>query len=127
MENKHKILPRDERHHTHTYVTVQKNKLLNITHISGVLLDISSAGFKIELVGNKMPIVNDKNYWLKIPLHQLGFVSPKKLLVKIRSVWVDQNRHLFGGLFLDTSNEQKEIIESVISILINKHSKNTHT
>lgn len=120
METNHKLTPRGERYNTHTYVTIQSNRFFSLTPMSGVLLDISSSGFKIELVGNKLSLEAGKRYWLSIPLHQLGVLSPSKLSLKIECVWIDQDKYICGGIFLETSTAQKELIESVIGILIER-------
>ena len=118
MENEFSNLtPRAERHLTHLVVSIRKKSWLPIAWSTGVLLDISAGGFKIELVDNKLPTPG-KNYWINLPLSQIGIAHPKKLGIKCRCIWMDKVKHIMGGSFIEQDAEQLDILEIVIAKLL---------
>jgi hypothetical protein len=86
---------------------------------SGVLLDISESGCKIELEqdGKYQP---GMVFWLYLPLLPLGIFRPKFLKIQIELRWFDASRIRFGAVFVDCSVEQKRIIEQIFDNLKNK-------
>lgn len=83
---------------------------------SGILLDISSAGFKIEYTGESHSRIGDV-FWLSIPLAPLGIYSPSRLMIKGECRWFDSKRYRLGGVFLDVNETSRLILDQVIESL----------
>ncbi len=109
-------IPRAQRFFSHTIVTIKRYKHVPFFGHSGVLLDISTQGFKLEFVAKTTSNIGEC-YWLSVPLHPLKIASPSNLVIKAQCKWFDPQRLRMGGVFLDLENSQKEIIETIIERL----------
>lgn len=108
--------PRAERYLSHALVEVKKFKNLPFFCDSGVLLDLSTMGFKLEFTG-EVRVTPGTQYWLNIPLSPLGIYAPKRLICKSECRWFDDTRFRVGGTFIDLSKKDKMILEQVIASL----------
>jgi hypothetical protein len=95
---------------------VRKFKNLPFFCNSGVLLDLSLAGFKLEFTGEILSKAGDR-FWLNIPLAPLGIVGPSSINCKIEVRWYDPKRRRIGGVFMQLSRIEQTIIEQVIESL----------
>ena len=116
MTNDKDIIPRAQRFFSHTIVTIKKFKHLPFFGHSGVLLDISTQGFKLEFVAKATSNIGDC-YWLTIPLHPLKIKEPANLVVKAQCKWFDPQRLRMGGVFLELNGTDKAAIDNIIEKL----------
>lgn len=105
---------------SHALVEVKKYKYLPFKCYSGVLLDISLAGFKLEFTSEVKAKPSNK-YWLKIPLSPLGIWAPKYLIIQVECRWFDEKRYRMGGVFICINKQQRLIIEQIIDSLTQQH------
>jgi hypothetical protein len=114
MENHPKsYVARAARYPSHALIEVRRFRRLPIFSHSGVLLDISQAGFKIEFVGEQIASVGDR-FWLRVPLKPLGIIGREALLCRIEVRWFDAERYRIGGVFINLERIQEHIIQQVI-------------
>jgi hypothetical protein len=110
---------RPDRYVSHALVEVKRFKNFPIMAESGVLLDISLAGFKIEFTGRTNSKFGQK-YWLQIPLGPLGIIGPSKILCQVEVRWFDPQRQRIGGVFINLSRTHQHIIQQIIETLESK-------
>ena len=110
------IVPREERFISHALAELRKFKKFPFFCHSAVLLDISRAGFKIELTG-EYQIIPGSQYWLSIPLNPLGIYSPQRLVAKVECKWFDERRYRIGGIFLNLTDLDQLIIEQIVAAI----------
>ncbi len=104
---------------SHALVEVRRFKHLPFQCYSGVLLDISTGGFKLEFT-SEINVKPGTTYWLSIPLGPLGIYAPKKIVCLIECRWFDSKRYRIGGVFMKLSRTEQLIIEQVIDTLRTK-------
>lgn len=114
---------REKRHLSHALVEIKRYKHLPIFCHSGVLLDLSAKGFKLEFVDEVEANMGNK-YWLSIPLSPLGISSPRKLLCQCECRWFDDSRFRIGGIFLNLTEIDRMIIQQIITTL---QERSSHT
>lgn len=107
---------RQKRYQSHALVDFKKNRWLPIGIHSGVLLDLSMSGFKMEFTG-EVKANSGSTYWISIPLSPLGILAPAKFNAKIKCRWFDQERYRIGGTFSNLSESDKLILQKVIEKL----------
>lgn len=107
---------RPDRFISHALIEVRRFKNLPFFCNSGVLLDLSLAGFKLEFTGEVEARAGDR-FWLSIPLSPLGIVGPSRLICRIEVRWYDSKRRRIGGVFMELNRLQQTIIEQVIESL----------
>jgi hypothetical protein len=107
---------RPDRFTSHALVEIRKFKNFPFFCHSGVLLDLSLAGFKLEFTGEEVAQAGDR-YWLCIPLGPLGILGPSRLLCRIEVRWYDPKRRRIGGVFMELDRLQQTIIEQVVESL----------
>ena len=107
---------RENRYPSHALVELRKYKHLPFFVHSAVLLDISLGGFKIEFTGEVAAKPGD-NYWLNIPLTPLGIYAPNRLLCRGECRWFDEKRFRVGGVFMQLTKSDHNIIEQVVETL----------
>lgn len=107
---------RQERFISHALVEVRKYKWLPFGIHSGVLLDISLQGFKLEFTGEFSAKPGDI-FWLNIPLAPLGIYSPSRLVCQTETRWFDEKKFRIGGVFTELDKTQRLIIDQIIETL----------
>jgi hypothetical protein len=114
MENHPKsYVQRAARYQSHALIEVRRFRRLSLFTHSGVLLDISQAGFKIEFVGEQTARIGDR-LWLRVPLKPLGIIGREALLCRVEIRWFDAERHRIGGVFVNLERIQEHIIQQII-------------
>lgn len=108
---------RPKRFISHALVEVRRFKRLPFFINSGILLDMSSAGFKIEFTSINPKVKRGDALWLHIPLSPLGIRGPGNLSCKIEVRWFDPNSARMGGVFIDLDKLSLLTIEQIISRL----------
>lgn len=106
---------RPQRFMSHALVEVRKFKRLPFLIQSGILLDMSSAGFKIEFTSMNPKVKRGDSLWLHIPLSPLGIRGPGVLSCKIEVRWFDERASRMGGVFIDLDHLSLLTIEQIIS------------
>lgn len=110
---------RTTRYTSHALVEFRKSKWLPFGIYSGVLLDLSQGGFKMEFTGENH-ITPNSTYWISIPLGPLGIKYPNKFQAKIEARWFDGKRYRVGGTFLNLKETDRQVLEQVIEKLEEK-------
>ena len=110
---------REVRYRSHALIEMKKFKLLPFFAFSGVLLDMSLSGLKVDLT-KAADVKPGNQFWLQIPLSPLGIFAPSKLLCKIECRWYDPNKFRLGGVFLDLTRTERLIIDQIITTLDEK-------
>ncbi len=105
---------RAKRFLSHTLVELRRFRHLPLFCDSAVVLDISTGGFKLEFTGETKSVPG-RQYWLHIPLAPLGISSPKSFSCLCECRWFDPKRYRLGGSFVNLSDEQKVLIEQIMS------------
>lgn len=113
------FVERSERINSHTVIEVRSSTWWPFGVKSGVLLDISESGCKIELEQEGKYTLGS-TYWMVLPLLPLGIFRPKVLKIQIEIRWYDPSRIRLGAVFVSSSTEQKRIIEQIFDNLKNK-------
>ena len=85
---------------------------------SGVLLDLSLGGFKMEFTG-EVSIKAPSSYWISIPLSPLGINHPLRFQAKVEVRWFDENRFRIGGTFAGLEEADEHVLEQVVEKLGN--------
>lgn len=110
-------IDRPKRFISHALVEVRKFKRFPFFINSGILLDMSSAGFKIEFTSVDPKVKRGDALWLHIPLSPLGIRGPGNLSCKIEVRWFEQSSARMGGVFIDLDKVALLTIEQIISRL----------
>jgi hypothetical protein len=109
--------PRPERFISHALVEVRRFKHLPFFVQSGILLDMSTAGFKIELTASSAKIHQGQSMWLQMPMSPLGIRGLKDLLCKVDVKWYDEKAARLGGVFVDLDPLSRMLVEQIVSRL----------
>lgn len=104
---------------SHAIVEVRKFKHLPFQIHSGVLLDISTSGFKLEFTSNVTVKAGDV-FWLNIPLTPLGIFAPPRIMARIECKWFDSKRFRIGGVFKDLTDNDTKLLQNVVDTLHTK-------
>jgi len=115
-KSEEKKVDRKTRYKSHALVEFRKSKWFPFHIHSGVLLDLSLGGFKMEFTGEHV-IQANSNYWISIPLGPLGIATPSKFQAQIEARWFDNKRFRVGGSFLNLSEADKHVLSTIISRL----------
>lgn len=107
---------RQKRVSSHALVEVRKYKIMPFFCYSGVLLDISVGGFKLEFTGEIL-VTPGQRYWLNIPLSPLGIYAPKRLLCYVEVRWFDALKFRIGGIFLGITRTDALLIDQIVASL----------
>ena len=110
------VKPRAQRYISHALVEVRRFRYLPFFCHSAVLLDISTGGFKLEFTG-EIEVAPGNQYWLHVPLTPLGIPHPKKIMCLSECRWFDRSRFRIGGTFINLSNQDRQIIDQIVSSL----------
>lgn len=108
---------RQDRFVSHALVEIRKFKRLPFFVQSGILLDMSTAGFKVELTANQAKAMPGDMFWLHIPLSPFGIRSPSDLSCKVEVRWFDPKGCRLGGIFVDLDHLSLMTIEQIVSKL----------
>lgn len=107
---------REERYQSHSLVDIRPFKSLPFFAKSGVLLDLSFSGFKLDLTTQIRMKPGDR-FWMIVPLSSLGIYAPKKLVIRAECRWYDPQKFRLGGLFIELSATERLILDQVINSL----------
>ena len=106
-------MQRPDRFFSHAFVEARKVRWLPIFCQSGILMDLSLNGFKIEIMGALKHKANDR-FWLHVPLLAFGIHDLASIDFRAEVKWVDQDHSRIGGIFVDLDPNAKEIIERIL-------------
>lgn len=107
---------RAERFVSHALVEVRRYKMLPFKAYSGVLLDMSMTGLKLEFT-SEVRVQPGEKYWLIIPLTPLGIAVSRRLMCRIECRWFDESRFRIGGIFVDLTASERNLLEQIIETL----------
>ena len=107
---------REDRYQSHALVDVRPFKSLPLFAKSGVLLDLSFSGFKLDLT-TQISMKPGDRFWMVVPLSSLGIYAPKKLAIRAECRWYDPQKFRLGGLFIELSATERLILDQVINSL----------
>lgn len=124
LKNKKNLRKRNaERLRTHTLAELKRYKWLPLFNTySGVILDISSSGIKLAFSG-EVDVKPQTIYTLRIPLIPLGFENHKYFESSIEVKWFDQKNYRLGGLFVQLTSDQENVLAEIIKSLKAKSSR----
>ncbi|MCX6124908.1 MAG: hypothetical protein NTV34_09200 [Proteobacteria bacterium] len=108
---------RPERFISHALVEVRRFKFLPFFVYSGILLDMSTAGFKAELTSNEARLKQGDLLWMHIPMSPLGIRGMKDLICKIDVRWFDAATARLGGIFVDLDPLANMLVDQIVSRL----------
>lgn len=108
------LVDRAKRVESHALVEVRRYRSLPFFCHSGVLLDISVGGFKLEFT-NEILVSPGQRFWLVIPLSPLGIYAPKKLMCQVEVRWFDALKFRIGGIFFNLTRTEALIIDQVVT------------
>ena len=107
----------DERLRTHSLAELKKYKWLPFfSTYSGVILDISVNGVKLAFSG-EVDVKPHTIYTLRIPLIPLGITHVKYFESALEVKWFDSHKYRLGGLFINLSHSQQQILRQIITSL----------
>lgn len=112
-------MERPDRFFSHAAIEVRKVRWLPIFCQSGILLDISPGGFKIEVMGEARQQVGER-FWIRIPLIAFGIQDLENLDLLSEAKWVDKEKCRLGGIFVDIDVQSRETIERIVARLAAK-------
>lgn len=107
---------RNTRYTSHALVELRKSKIIPFGIHSGVLLDLSLGGLKMEFTGESKA-KQGSSYWITIPLSPLGINAPKKFMARIECRWFDNERYRLGGSFVGLEEVDTNLLQQIISKL----------
>ena len=110
---------RPNRFFSHAVVEARKVRWLPIFCQSGILLDLSVGGFKIEIMGSLKHKIGER-FWLHLPLAAFGLHDLPSLDLRAEAKWIDQEHCRIGGVFVDLDPSSKDIIQRIVSGLAEK-------
>ncbi|MCX6117496.1 MAG: hypothetical protein NT027_08145 [Proteobacteria bacterium] len=116
-EKRNEDVGRPERFISHALVEVRKYKLFPFFIQSGILLDMSTAGFKAEYTGNNVNVKIGDILWMRIPVMPLGLRGMKDLDCKVEIKWFDPKTARIGGVFLELEPMSQMTIQQIVSKL----------
>ncbi len=106
-------MQRPDRFFSHAFVEARTVRWLPIFCQSGILLDFSLSGFKIEIMGSLKHKANDR-FWLHLPLLPFGIHDLTSIDLRAEVKWVDEDHCRIGGIFVDLDPNSKEIVERIL-------------
>ncbi len=109
-------MQRPDRFFSHAVIEARSVRWLPIFCQSGILLDLSQAGFKIEIMGAVKHKAGDR-FWLHIPLAGFGITELSALDLRAEVKWIDPELSRMGGVFIDTDSSSKELIDRMLGKL----------
>lgn len=112
-------MQRPDRFFSHAVVEARSVRWLPLFCQSGILLDLSEGGFKIEIMGNVRHKAGER-FWLHIPLIGFGINDVVALDLRAEVKWADAELCRLGGVFVDMDPSSKEIIQRIIGKLANQ-------
>ena len=107
---------RPERYQSHALVELKKSRFLPWGRRSGVLLDLSEVGFKLELT-EPMAVRLGDGLSLTVPLRPLGVIGPPAVTLRCQVKWIDQGRGRIGGIFVRVTTLQRALVGQVVENL----------
>ena len=117
QDNPNKFKREGDRHRIHVLATIKKFKWMPFFGTySGVILNISDSGLKVSFSG-EVYIKPFSSCSIKIPLTPLEINNPQCFQAKIEVKWFDTRNYRLGGLFLNLSNQQKQVLKKIITAL----------
>ena len=116
QQNTKEQIERRTRYTSHALVEVRKWKWWPLGVASGVLLDMSMDGFKLEFTSEYTAKTLDR-LWITLPLGPLGILAPQRLSLPVEVRWFDDRRYRIGGVFLEISDEEKTVVNRVVKSL----------
>lgn len=105
---------RPERFISHALVEVRRFKSLPFSVQSGILLDMSTAGFKIEFTSNDIKLKPGDERWLHIPMSPLGLRGMKDLVCRIEVRWFEPATARLGGVFIELDSMSQMLVEQIV-------------
>jgi hypothetical protein len=114
---------RPERFISHALVEVRPYKWLPFFIQSGILLDMSSAGFKVELTSSTSSAKKGEKYWLRIPLSPLGLRGMGDLECQVEIKWLEPSAARIGGVFLELEPRSQLMISQIVARLSEQGNK----
>ena len=108
---------RPERFISHALVELRKWRRLPFFVQSGILLDMSTAGFKAEFTANQVNCKIGDRLWMHIPLQPLGLRGMKDLECQIEVRWFDQATSRIGGVFMSLNPTAQMIVDQIVQRL----------
>lgn len=115
-KSKSVMVDRAKRVASHALVDVRRYRSLPFLSHSGVLLDISVGGFKLEFT-NEILVSPGQRFWLSIPLSPLGIYAPKKLVCQVEVRWFDALKFRIGGIFFNLTRTEALLIDQIVTSL----------
>ncbi len=112
-------MERPDRFFSHAAIEVRRVKWLPFFCQSGILLDVSPAGFKIEVMGDTRQKVGTR-FWIHMPLISFGIHDLEKLDLLAEAKWIDPEKCRIGGIFVDLDAQSRETIERIVNRLSSK-------
>lgn len=112
-------MQRPDRFFSHAVIEARSVRWLPIFCQSGILLDLSHAGFKVEIMGTIKHKPGDR-FWLHLPLAGFGIRDLNNLDLRSEVKWVDAEQCRMGGIFTDLDSSTKELIERILGNLSNQ-------
>ena len=110
---------RQARHTSHALVEIKLNRWWPFGIKSGVLLDISVEGFKVEFT-SEVKIKSLQKLWISIPLAPLGMMGPKFLSLPVEVRWFDESKYRIGGIFLELDKTDLQTVRRLVGVLAEK-------
>lgn len=111
-------MQRPDRFFSHAVIEVRRSKWLPFFFQSGILLDLSEGGFKIELMG-ELKVRPQDCFWLRLPLTGFGIRDLQKIDLNAEVKWVDEPNGRIGGVFKELDEDQKSVIKRILDNLAN--------
>lgn len=105
---------RAPRFESHALVDIRTSRWNPFSHISAVLLDISTYGFKIEFV-SRVKLRPGMDLTMTVPLSPFHIHSPAKLKLDVVIKWYDSGNNRAGGVFSHIRPEQAYVLENLIA------------
>lgn len=109
-------MERPERFFSHAAIEIRSVRWLPIFCQSGILLDLSPGGFKIEVMGDIRRKAGDR-FWINMPLVSFGINDLESLDLLAEAKWVDTEKCRLGGVFVDLDAQSRETIERIVARL----------
>jgi len=109
--------PRPERFVSHALVEVRRFKTLPFFVQSGILLDMSTAGIKVEFTSNNVSLKAGDLRWLHIPMAPLGLRGMKDLICQVDIRWFDRASARMGGVFTQMDPVSQMLVEQIVQRL----------
>lgn len=107
---------RRTRYTSHALIEVRRWRFWPFGVTSGVLLDMSIDGFKLEFTSEYTCKILDR-LWITLPLGPLGILAPMRLSLPVEVRWFDGRRFRIGGVYLGLTSDQKIIVQQVVKSL----------